>query len=36
MSKQKIAILTDSGSDVPYDLVKELNIFVVPLQLQGS
>ena len=25
MSKQKIAILTDSGSDVPYDLVKELN-----------
>ncbi len=33
MSKQKIAILTDSGSDVPYDLVKELNIFVVPLQV---
>lgn len=33
MSKQKIAILTNSGGDVPYDLVKELNIFVVPLQV---
>lgn len=33
MIKQKIAILTDSGSDVPYDLVKEMNIFVVPLQV---
>lgn len=33
MNKQKIAILTDSGSDVPYDLAKEMNIFVVPLQV---
>lgn len=33
MVKQKIAILTDSGSDVPYDLAKSNNIFVVPLQV---
>ncbi|HET6785693.1 MAG TPA: DegV family protein [Erysipelotrichaceae bacterium] len=33
MVKQKIAILTDSGSDVPYDIAKEMNIFVVPLQV---
>jgi len=33
MNKQKIAILTDSGSDVPYDIAKEMNIFVVPLQV---
>jgi len=33
MSNQRIAILTDSGSDVPYDLAKEMNIFVVPLQV---
>lgn len=33
MVKQKIAILTDSGSDVPYDLAKKNNIFVVPLQV---
>lgn len=33
MVNQKIAILTDSGSDVPYDLVKSMNIFVVPLQV---
>lgn len=33
MIKQKIAILTDSGSDVPYDIAKEMNIFVVPLQV---
>ena len=26
--KHKIALLTDSGSDVPYHLVKELGIFV--------
>lgn len=30
---EKIAILTDSGSDVPPELVKELGIFVVPLQV---
>ena len=28
MINQKIAILTDSGSDVPYDIAKEMNIFV--------
>lgn len=33
MNKQKIAILTDSGSDVPYDIAKEMGIFVVPLQV---
>lgn len=33
MINQKIAILTDSGSDVPYELAKEMNIFVVPLQV---
>ena len=33
MINQKIAILTDSGSDVPYDIAKEMNIFVVPLQV---
>ncbi len=31
--KHKIALLTDSGSDVPYYLVKELGIFVAPLQV---
>ncbi len=30
---EKIAILTDSGSDVPLHLVKEFNIFVLPLQV---
>jgi DegV family protein with EDD domain len=29
----KIAILTDSGSDVPAEIAKELGIFVVPLQV---
>ncbi len=33
MVNQKIAILTDSGSDVPYYLAKEMGIFVVPLQV---
>lgn len=33
MINRKIAILTDSGSDVPYDIAKEMNIFVVPLQV---
>lgn len=31
--EKKIAILTDSGSDVPAELAKELDIFVVPLQI---
>ena len=30
---QKIAILTDSGSDVPAEIVKEMGIFVLPLQV---
>lgn len=30
---EKIAILTDSGSDVPPELVQELGIFVLPLQV---
>lgn len=29
----RTAILTDSGSDVPVELIKELDIFVVPLQV---
>ncbi len=29
----KIAILTDSGSDVPSEIAKDLEIFVVPLQV---
>lgn len=33
MVNQKIAILTDSGSDVPYHIAKEMGIFVVPLQV---
>lgn len=33
MINQKIAILTDSGSDVPYHIAKEMGIFVVPLQV---
>lgn len=31
--KEKIAILTDSGSDVLHELAQELGIFVVPLQV---
>lgn len=30
---EKIAILTDSGSDVPADIVKKMGIFVLPLQV---
>lgn len=33
MDKRKIAILVDSGSDVPPDFVKEHNIFVAPLKI---
>jgi fatty acid-binding protein DegV len=30
---EKIAILTDSGSDVPKEIVRKLGIFVLPLQV---
>ena len=30
---EKIAILTDSGSDVPAEIVKSMGIFVLPLQV---
>jgi len=30
---EKIAILTDSGSDVPAEIVKQMGIFVLPLQV---
>jgi DegV family protein with EDD domain len=33
MIKEKIAILTDSGSDVPQEIVRELGVFVLPLQV---
>lgn len=33
MNEQKIAILTDSGSDVPAYLVKEYGIYVAPLKI---
>lgn len=33
MDQKKIAILVDSGSDVPSDFVKEHNIFVAPLKI---
>lgn len=33
MNKQKIAILTDSGSDVPEYLVKEYGMYVAPLKI---
>lgn len=33
MNKQKIAVLTDSGSDVPQKLVEEYNIKVIPLKI---
>lgn len=33
MNKQKIALLVDSGSDVPKDLVKEYNMYVAPLNI---
>jgi DegV family protein with EDD domain len=33
MIDEKVAILTDSGSDVPAEIAKELGIFVLPLQV---
>lgn len=30
---EKVAVLTDSGSDVPIEIVRELNMFVLPLQV---
>ncbi len=33
MNKEKVAILTDSGSDVPVEIVNELGMFVLPLQV---
>lgn len=33
MIEEKVAILTDSGSDVPVEIVRDLNIFVLPLQV---
>lgn len=33
MIEEKVAILTDSGSDVPAEMAKELGIFVLPLQV---
>lgn len=33
MNKQKIAILTDSGSDVPKAFAKECGIFILPLNI---
>lgn len=33
MNKQKIAILVDSGSDVPMELVKRYNMYVAPLNI---
>jgi DegV family protein with EDD domain len=33
MTHEKVAILTDSGSDVPKEIVAELGIFVLPLQV---
>lgn len=33
MIEEKVAVLTDSGSDVPKEVVSELGIFVLPLQV---
>lgn len=33
MTEEKVAILTDSGSDVPVEIARELGIFVLPLQV---
>src|SRR5699024_10365120 len=33
MNKEKIAILTDSGSDVPQEIIDEYNIKVIPLKI---
>ena len=36
MSKQSIAILTDSGTDVPVEFARTHNIFTLPLSIQFS
>ena len=36
MSKQNIAILTDSGTDVPVEFARAHNIFTLPLSIQFS
>lgn len=33
MSKEKIAILVDSGADIPPELLKKYNIYVIPLKV---
>ncbi|MBL1230108.1 DegV family protein [Enterococcus sp. BWB1-3] len=33
MNKQKIAILVDSGTDVPQELIEKYGIYVIPLQI---
>ncbi|MGL4697670.1 DegV family protein [Enterococcus larvae] len=33
MNKEKIALLVDSGTDVPQELVEKYNIYVIPLQI---
>lgn len=33
MNKEKIALLVDSGSDIPENLLKEYNIYVAPLKI---
>lgn len=33
MNKEKIALLVDTGSDVPADIVKRYNIYTVPLKI---
>lgn len=33
MNKEKIALLVDSGSDVPKDMVEKYNIYVAPLKI---
>ncbi|MBR7150676.1 MAG: DegV family EDD domain-containing protein, partial [Oscillospiraceae bacterium] len=36
MNTQKIAVITDSCADVPPELAKELDIYVIPLQIVYS
>ena len=33
MNKEKIALLVDSGTDVPEALVKQYGMYVLPLQI---
>lgn len=33
MNKEKIALLVDSGTDVPEDVIKQYGIYVIPLQI---